>query len=80
MIICDYNYVFDPVIYLKRFFTDAASNMVFLVDEAHNLVDRAREMYSAALYRRDFDKVYRKLKPGCCPKIARKMFISADNI
>lgn len=72
VIICDYNYVFDPVVYLKRFFTDAASNMVFLVDEAHNLVDRAREMYSAALYRRDFDKVYRKLKP-VRPKIARKV-------
>ncbi len=33
--------------------------MIFLVDEAHNLVDRAREMYSAALYRRDFDNVYK---------------------
>lgn len=45
--------------------------MIFLVDEAHNLVDRAREMYSAALYRRDFDNVYKKLKPlrpENCPK------------
>lgn len=72
VIICDYNYVFDPVIYLKRFFTDAAANMIFLVDEAHNLVDRAREMYSAALSRKDFDKVYRKLKP-VRPKISRKV-------
>ena len=64
VIIGDYNYVFDPVVYLKRFFTDTSptSNMIFLVDEAHNLVDRAREMYSAALYRRDFDNVYKKLK------------------
>ena len=72
VIICDYNYVFDPVIYLKRFFTDAAANMIFLVDEAHNLVDRAREMYSAALSRKDFDKVYRKLKL-VRPKISRKV-------
>lgn len=72
VIICDYNYVFDPVVYLKRFFTDASSNMIFLVDEAHNLVDRAREMYSAALYRKDFDKVYRRIKP-LRPKIARKV-------
>lgn len=72
VIICDYNYVFDPVVYLKRFFTDTAANMVFLVDEAHNLVDRAREMYSAALYRKDFDKIYRKIKP-LRPKIARKV-------
>lgn len=74
VIVCDYNYVFDPVAYLKRFFTDTSptSNMIFLVDEAHNLVDRAREMYSAVLYRRDFDKVYKKLKP-LRPKIARKI-------
>lgn len=74
VIICDYNYVFDPVVYLKRFFTDASplSNMIFLVDEAHNLVDRAREMYSAALYRRDFDRVYQKIKP-LRPKMARKI-------
>ena len=72
VIICDYNYVFDPVVYLKRFFGDAMANMVFLVDEAHNLVDRAREMYSAVLYRKSFDGVYRKLKP-IRPKIARKV-------
>lgn len=74
VIIGDYNYVFDPVVYLKRFFTDTSptSNMIFLVDEAHNLVDRAREMYSAVLYRRDFDNVYKKLKP-LRPKIARKI-------
>lgn len=49
LIICDYNYVFDPRVYLKRFFVDVKENYVFLVDEAHNLVDRARDMYSAEL-------------------------------
>lgn len=49
LIICDYNYVFDPRVYLKRFFIDVKENYVFLVDEAHNLVDRARDMYSAEL-------------------------------
>ena len=72
VIICDYNYVFDPVVYLKRFFGDAMANMVLLVDEAHNLVDRAREMYSAVLYRKSFDEVYRKLK-SIRAKIARKV-------
>lgn len=71
-IICDYNYVFDPVVYLKRFFSDPMANMLFLVDEAHNLVERAREMYSAVLYRKDFQKVYRSLKK-VRPKIARKV-------
>lgn len=54
-IICDYNYVFDPNVYLRRFFFDDKKlPYCFLVDEAHNLVDRAREMYSATLYKRDF--------------------------
>lgn len=49
-IICDYNYVFDPNVYLRRFFGEnVQGNYIFLVDEAHNLPDRAREMFSAAL-------------------------------
>ena len=49
-VICDYNYVFDPNAYLRRFFAEGVSgNYVFLIDEAHNLVDRAMEMYSAVL-------------------------------
>jgi len=52
MIIADYNYVFDPRVYLKRFFQQKGKeNNVILVDEAHNLVDRAREMYSASIVR-----------------------------
>lgn len=50
-IICDYNYVFDPDVYLKRFFAGDKNEYVFLVDEAHNLVDRARGMYSASVYK-----------------------------
>lgn len=49
-IICDYNYVFDPNVYLRRFFgMEKKLDCVFLVDEAHNLVERAREMYSATI-------------------------------
>ena len=48
VVICDYNYVFDPRVYLKRFFLEGGE-YTFLVDEAHNLVDRAREMFSAEL-------------------------------
>lgn len=54
-IICDYNYVFDPNVYLKRFFADGTKgDYIFLVDEAHNLVERSREMYSAELCKEDF--------------------------
>ncbi|TDI78912.1 MAG: ATP-dependent DNA helicase [Caldithrix sp.] len=48
-IICDYNYVFDPRVYLRRFFAEGKKNSVLLVDEAHNLIDRSRDMYSAEL-------------------------------
>ena len=48
IIVCDYNYFFDPLVYLKRFFDSDASNVLVLVDEAHNLVPRARSMYSAS--------------------------------
>ncbi len=54
-IVCDYNYVFDPNVYLKRFFQEGIKgDYIFLVDEAHNLVERSREMYSAVLYKEDF--------------------------
>lgn len=54
-IICDYNYAFDPDVYLRRFFmNDTKNKYVFLVDEAHNLVDRARSMYTAKLKKEDF--------------------------
>lgn len=49
-IVCDYNYLFDPVVSLKRFFAEGG-DFIFLVDEAHNLVDRSREMYSASLHK-----------------------------
>lgn len=54
-IICDYNYVFDPNVALKRYFGEKVKgDYIFLVDEAHNLVDRAREMYSASIVKEDF--------------------------
>lgn len=54
-VICDYNYVFDPHVYLRRFFAEGVSgSYLFLVDEAHNLLDRGREMYSAVLRKEDF--------------------------
>jgi DNA excision repair protein ERCC-2 len=49
LIICDYNYAFDPGSYLRRFFDDDPGGYVFLVDEAHNLPDRARDMFSAEI-------------------------------
>lgn len=62
-IICDYNYVFDPNVYLKRFFQEGVKgDYIFLVDEAHNLVERSREMYSAQIYKEDFLAVKKLVK------------------
>lgn len=62
-VICDYNYVFDPHVYLRRFFAEGVRrDYIFLVDEAHNLVDRGRDMYSAALKKEDFLELKREVK------------------
>ena len=63
-IICDYNYVFDPNVKLKRFFGDGVSgDYIFLIDEAHNLAERGREMYSASLAREDIMEIRKYIKP-----------------
>lgn len=53
-IICDYNYLFDPHVYLRRFFEVGGGDYLFLIDEAHNLLERGRKMYSAELIKEDF--------------------------
>ncbi len=64
-IIGDYNYLFDPHVYLKRFFAEGVSgNYLFLIDEAHNLLERGREMYSATLVKEDFSTLKRALSDG----------------
>ena len=63
-IICDYNYVFDPRVKLRRYFAEGAKGeFLFLVDEAHNLVERASSMYSAAIYKEDFLSMRKLLLP-----------------
>lgn len=61
-VICDYNYAFDPRVYLKRFFLDEKGDYTFLIDEAHNLVDRSRMMFSAELNKRAFLDQKRNMK------------------
>lgn len=73
-VICDYNYVFDPRVYLKRFFADGLGkrDYVFLIDETHNLLDRGREMYSAALFKDSFLSTKRLIKE-VSPKAAKHL-------
>ena len=72
-VICDYNYVFDPSAHLKRFFSEgSSSDYIFLIDEAHNLVERGREMYSAQLYKEDLLELKRVIRTDA-PALAGKL-------
>jgi len=71
-IICDYNYAFDPRVYLRRFFDFSGEPYVFLIDEAHNLPDRARAMYSAELDKKTVLALRRSLKPRL-PGLVKKL-------
>lgn len=61
-VICDYNYAFDPRVYLRRFFLEGGGEYTFLIDEAHNLVDRSREMFSAEIYKQPLLDLRRSLR------------------
>lgn len=72
-VICDYNYVFDPNVHLKRFFGDNVSGKyIFLIDEAHNLVERGREMYSASICKEEVLEA-KKLVKSSSPRLARAL-------
>jgi DNA excision repair protein ERCC-2 len=63
VIVCDYNYVFDPQVYFRRFFQEADySNAILVIDEAHNLVQRAMDYYSPSLSRRQVQELRTNLK------------------
>ncbi len=73
VIICDYNYVFDPMAYLKRYFDEVKEDYLALIDEAHNLVDRSREMYSTSLDLNSLIFLRQLLKKEKLPKLKRHL-------
>lgn len=62
VIICDYNYMFDPISYMKRYFDEDSSHYLALIDEAHNLVERSRKMYSASISKKSFEEAKKSLR------------------
>ena len=90
-IICDYNYAFDPRVFLRRFFEENG-DYTFLIDEAHNLVDRSREMFSAEIFkqplldmrraiRKELPQIYKSLgKINAWMVTARKKCEQCDNV
>ncbi|MBQ7343244.1 MAG: ATP-dependent DNA helicase [Clostridia bacterium] len=72
VVICDFNYLFDPVVYIRRFFTEGG-RYAFLIDEAHNLADRGREMYSSELSLTDIDKLLESEYLGPLSKLREEL-------
>ncbi len=72
VVICDFNYLFDPVVYIRRFFTDGG-RYAFLIDEAHNLADRSREMYSSELSIKDLDALLQIEEIGALSKLREEL-------
>jgi DNA excision repair protein ERCC-2 len=73
-IICDYNYIFDPRVSLKRLFEEQKKSTAILVDEAHNLVDRGREMFSSSLTKDLFlqmKKEFKGVNKGCYEAVTK---------
>ena len=72
VVICDFNYLFDPIVYIRRFFTEGG-RYAFLIDEAHNLADRSREMYSSELSISDIDLLLCSEHLGALSKMREKL-------
>ncbi|OZM56157.1 ATP-dependent helicase [Lottiidibacillus patelloidae] len=62
VVICDYNYIFDPRVSLKRQYEEQKKKTAILIDEAHQLVDRGRDMYSAELNLSLFQQIQQAYK------------------
>ena len=77
VIICDYNYLFDPISYMKRYFDEDSSHYLALVDEAHNLIDRSRDMYSASLSYQSFNEARKSVRHSKLHKL--KLALSKMN-
>ena len=75
LVIGDYNYLFDPVVHLQRFFSGEGGDYLFMVDEAHNLVERSREMFSARLRKSDFFAFKKEL-----PKSHKRLHKALGNL
>jgi Rad3-related DNA helicase len=73
-VICDYNYVYDPKVFLKNYFAEGMeNNFILLNDESHNLIDRAREMFSASLNNDMFKSLYKSFQKGPLKRQTKKI-------
>lgn len=86
IIICDYNYIFDPRVHLVRYFDDNDYQPILLIDEAHNMISRSREMYSATITKSDLIKLKslsRQIRPsirGTIDKVLDTLLVYEDRL
>lgn len=73
VIICDYNYLFDPIVYLKRFFDDSKTPFFALIDEAHNLSERTKDMYTMAIEEEKLNALKKSFRLIKAPDLKRKL-------
>lgn len=73
IIVCDYNYAFDPLSYMKRYFDEDCSHFLLLVDEAHNLVERSKDMYSAYFSLTSLNEAKKSIKGKKILKISTRL-------
>jgi len=73
VIIGDYNYLFDPQVYLRRFFEVTTQNYITLIDETHNLIERVRDSYSTAIDLIVLYTIKKSLKSSSDTKIKRRL-------
>ncbi len=71
VIICDYNYMFDPISYMKRYFDEDASHHLALIDEAHNLIERSRDMYSSTISYKKYKEAKLSVRHSKLAKLKR---------
>jgi len=70
VIVCDYNYVFDPTVLLRRFFSEQEyDDIILIIDEAHNLYQRGRGYYSPELRKSDVRSLIQRAKDSHEPVV-----------
>ena len=80
IVICDYNYVFDPFVSLKRLQSRQFQKLALLVDEAHRLYERTVEMLSAELNARLFEQIHDERPTQTLGQLAQRITAEIDSL
>ena len=78
-IVADYNYVFEPGVAMRHLTGESLANAILLVDEAHNLPDRARQIFSPEILEETLRALVNRLalQPG---EIFADLLLSVEDL